>query len=74
MRLPVPNDFVEFEVDGLGIAVLRVLNQKHHRERDDGRAGVDNVLPGIGEMKGRSGKRPDNDNQDGCCESPGAAE
>jgi len=35
------------------MAVLCVLNQKHHEKRDDCRGGVDDQLPGIGKMKSR---------------------
>ena len=38
-----------------GVAVLRVLNQEDHQESDDGGGGVDDQLPGIGEMKSRAG-------------------
>src|SRR6266404_5186278 len=50
------DDFVQLQLKCFGIAVLRVLNEEHHQERDDGRAGVDNELPGIGEMKSWPGK------------------
>jgi hypothetical protein len=42
------NQFIELEIDGLGVAVLGVLDQKHHQESDDGGAGVDDKLPRIG--------------------------
>jgi len=42
------NQFIKLEIDGLGVAVLGVLNQKYHQESDDRRAGVDDELPGIG--------------------------
>ena len=46
----------------LGIAVLRVLDQEDHQERNDGRAGVDDELPRIGIMEGRTERGPDDDN------------
>lgn len=45
-------------MNGFSIAVLSVLNQKNHQERDDGCAGVDYQLPGVGEMKYRSSSQP----------------
>jgi hypothetical protein len=45
-------------MNSLGVAVLGVLNQKHHQECDDGRARVDNQLPGIRKLEGWSGYGP----------------
>jgi len=59
---------------GFGIAVLRVLNEKHHQESNDGGAGIDNELPGIGKMKDGTSARPDHDDQNRDRERPGAAE
>jgi len=57
-----------------GVAVLCVLNQKHHQKRNDCRGGVDDQLPGVREMKGRSGQDPDKDDEHGPTKCPGAAE
>jgi len=38
------------------IAVLRVLDKKHHEKGDDRRGSVDHQLPGIGKMKHWSGE------------------
>lgn len=38
---------VELKLNGLAVAVLGVLYEKHHQERHDGRAGINNKLPGI---------------------------
>ena len=35
------------------VAVLGVLDQEHHQEGDDGRAGVDHQLPGLAELEDR---------------------
>src|SRR5262245_1230632 len=59
---------------GFGVTVLRVLNQKHHEERDDCRGGVDDQLPGVREMKSRSGDQPNKNYQNGATKCPGAAE
>ena len=59
------NQFVEFELDGMAIAVLGILNQKYHQECDDRRAGVDDQLPGIAELEYRACDAPDDDDQSG---------
>src|SRR4051794_10078231 len=38
---------VELGLDRRSVAVLRVLDQEDHQEGDDGRAGVDDQLPGV---------------------------
>jgi hypothetical protein len=35
----------------IGIAVLRILDQEHHQEGDDGGRSVDDQLPGVIETK-----------------------
>src|SRR5206468_3356912 len=55
------DEFVQLQMHCLSVAVLRVLNQKDHQKRDDCRGGVDDQLPGIGEMKHRTGQEPDKD-------------
>ncbi len=49
------DDLIKFQMHCLGIAVLRVLNQKHHQKRHYSRAGVNNELPRVREMEGRTG-------------------
>jgi len=68
------DQLVQFEMHCFGVAVLCVLNQKHHQKRNDCRGGVDDQLPGVREMKRRPGNDPDQDNQERARESPGAAE
>ena len=62
--IPGPGDssdkFVEFELDGCRVAVLRVLNYEHHQERYDRGAGVNHELPGVRIMEHRTEGRPDN--------------
>src|SRR5260370_35305499 len=65
---------IEVEMHGFGVAGLRVLDQKHHEEGDDGCGGVDDQLPGIGEMKRWSGQNPYKDNQHSAGKSPRASE
>jgi len=43
------------------IAILGVLNNKDHQERDDRRPSVDNELPSIGIAEYRAGDCPDDD-------------
>lgn len=57
-----------------GVAVLRVLNQEHHQERDNGRSSVDDQLPRIGEMKCGASYEPNKDDQHSSSKCPGAAE
>ena len=38
---------IEFEMHCLGVAVLCVLDEKHHQKRNDSRAGINNELPGV---------------------------
>ena len=45
------------------VAVLGVLDQEHHQEGDDRRAGVDDELPGVGEAEDRPADRPDDDDR-----------
>ncbi len=68
------NEFVQFQMDRFCIAVLRVLNQKHHQKRNDGRGRVNDELPCVGKMKGRSGNEPDNNDKHGPSKCPCAAE
>ena len=64
------DDFIEFEVNGAGVAVLRVLNQKHHQESDDRGAGIDNKLPRIGVVEVWPGHNPQCDYEQGGEERP----
>src|SRR5690606_15735650 len=52
------DQFVELGLQGGAVAVLRVLDEEHHQEGDDGGAGVDDELPGIGEAEERAAYRP----------------
>jgi len=68
------NQFVQFEMHCFSVTVLRVLNQKYHQERDDGRGGVDDELPGVGKMKGRAGNEPNEDHKNSSGKCPCTAE
>src|SRR5688500_12375347 len=45
------NEFVQLDLERLGVAILGVLDQEDHEKRDDRGAGIDYELPGIAEMK-----------------------
>jgi hypothetical protein len=56
-----PNELVELEVHGVRIAVLRILNEKHHQERDDRSPRVDDELPRVRVVKHRARETPHDD-------------
>src|SRR5262249_45389056 len=64
---------VKLQMDHLGVAVLSVLNQKHHEKGHKGGRGVDNELPGIGKMKRGPGDEPDDDDNQRTDKCPRAA-
>lgn len=55
------DELVELDLDGRAVAVLRVLDQKDHQERDDRRSGVDHQLPRVAVFKNRASDGPDDD-------------
>ena len=55
------DQLVELDLQRVGVAVLGVLDQEHHQEGDDGRAGVDDELPGVAEAEDRPADRPQHD-------------
>lgn len=60
--------FVQFDLNRFGVAVLGVLNQEHHQKRDDGGSCVDDQLPCVAEVKQRAGDDPNHNQPDGHCE------
>jgi hypothetical protein len=57
------DDFIQFQVNGAGVSVLRILDQKYHKGSDDGGTRINNELPGIGVVEVRPGHKPQrNDN------------
>ena len=62
------NKLIELGLNGRAVAVLRVLNQKHHQKRNDRRGGADQSLPRIGEMKDGRRNRPGHYRGAGECE------
>ena len=59
------NQFIEFELDGMAVTILGILNQKYHQECDDRRTCVDDQLPCIAELEYRACDAPDYDDQSG---------
>jgi hypothetical protein len=60
---------VQLDLDRLGVAVLRCLDEEHHEEGDDGGERVDHELPGVAEAEERARERPcddeDHDQEEG---------
>src|SRR6185436_5807112 len=59
------DELVELEVDGVRVAVLRVLDEEDHEEGEDRRPGIDDELPVLGEAEKRPGNRPSYDSNVG---------
>ena len=58
------DDFVQLQMDGLGIPILRILNEKYYEERDHRGTGIYDQLPGVGVMEVRSRGSPEDDCRD----------
>ena len=58
------DDLVELDLNGRAVAVLRVLDQEDHEERDDRGRRVDDELPGVAEAEDRPADDPDDDDED----------
>jgi hypothetical protein len=52
------DQFIELQLHRSTVSILCVLDQEHHQERNDGRAGIYGQLPGIAEPKQRAGSSP----------------
>ena len=68
------NEFIQFQMNCFGVAVLSILNQKDHEKGDDCRGRVNDQLPGIGKMKSGAGNEPDEDDKHSSGKCPCAAE
>lgn len=64
------NKFIELEIDRLRVAILGVLNEKHHEKSDDGGPSVDDELPGVGILKDRTSRGPNQHNKHCARECP----
>ncbi len=69
-RIDGADELIELEIDGAGVAVLGVLDEEDHQEGDDGGAGVDDELPGVGVVEDGAGERPGDDDQAGRDKGP----
>jgi hypothetical protein len=52
------DQLVTFQLHGSTVPILCVLDQEHYQERNDGRAGIYDQLPGIAEPKQRAASSP----------------
>ncbi len=59
------DQFIKLELDRRRVAVLRVLDQEHHQEGDDGGPGVDDQLPGVAVVEQGPGQEPQREDRDG---------
>jgi hypothetical protein len=60
------DDLIQLQVNGPGVTVLGVLDQKHDQESDDGGAGIDDQLPGVRVVEVRPRNKPQCDDEQGC--------
>eukprot|EP01036_Dinobryon_divergens_P040135 gene40134-53026_t len=67
------DQLVDLDLQGLGVAVLRVLDQEHHEEGDDGGAGVDHQLPSVRKAEHRPADSPKGHYGDRCQKGQRAA-
>ena len=63
--LQTANELIELCLNRRAVAVLSVLNNEDHKERDDRRPSVDDKLPSVGIMEYRTCDSPHDDNE--CC-------
>src|SRR5437879_5984866 len=63
------DQFVELYLYRGTVTVLRILNKKHHQERDNRRSSVDDELPRIRIFENRSGNAPQQDDRN--CDDEG---
>src|SRR5262245_3716670 len=59
-----PDDFVQLQMDGPGIPILRILNKKHYEERYHRGTCIHDQLPGIRIMKMRPCCSPEHNRRD----------
>ena len=56
-----PDQFIELEMERRAVAVLCILDEKHHQKSNNGGSCVDDQLPGVRVVKQRTSDRPDHD-------------
>ena len=67
------DQFIQFDLQGFRIAVLRILDQENHQEGNDRGACVDHQLPGVTKVKNGTGNRPEQNNAQGDHKCAGSA-
>lgn len=55
------NNLIQFELQCTSVAILGVLYQKNHQERNNGGRGINDELPTIRVVEVRPGKAPEGD-------------
>jgi hypothetical protein len=65
------DQLVELEMNGLRVAVLRVLDKKNHEKGHDCHAGVDDELPRVRVVEQGAGRGPGDDGRERGYECPG---
>jgi len=73
LRRAGKQEFIELGLQCRRIAILGILDEEHHQERHDGRAGVDDELPGIGIAEEWAGQGPEDDDRATYDESGGVS-
>src|SRR5580698_9529258 len=68
------NQFVQLQMNGSCITILRILDEEYHEKRDNRGAGIDDQLPGIRVMKEWSADTPHHDDPDRDHKRPPGAE
>lgn len=63
MAVPMHRMISSSLIERFCVAVLRVLDEEHHEESDDGCARVDHQLPCIAVVDQRAGTRPDDNDE-----------
>ena len=64
------DELIELQMDGPRIPILRILNEEHHKKRENGGAGVNDELPGIREAEKGTRRSPENDDESSEHEGP----
>ena len=64
------DQLVQLQMNGAGVAVLGLLDQENHQERDDRRSRIDGELPRVGIAANGPHDQPDHNDREGCLECP----
>lgn len=65
LRRAYPDKFIQLDLDGRAVPILRILDKKDHQERDDRGPRIDDKLPRIGVTEDRSRYSPHDNHQGG---------